>query len=100
MDSPARPAGSELALDRRSGRRRQARHRARQLRRIRVRAAGRSQGVSAAGGTLTGAPSLFSPSAQFEFWNDAAYNLLSSGPAALSLVVAKLIFGAGLINQC
>src|SRR5512144_2939315 len=41
---------------------------------------------------LLGAPALFSPSPQFELWNDLAYNVLSFGAAALSLALAVLIF--------
>jgi hypothetical protein len=41
---------------------------------------------------LLGAPGLFSPSPQFEFWMDSAYNLLSFGAATLSLALAALIF--------
>ncbi len=43
-------------------------------------------------GSLAGPPNLFSPSPQFEFWVDTAYNLLSFGAAALSLALAGLIF--------
>lgn len=41
---------------------------------------------------LIGPPALFSPSPQFEFWADAAYDVLSFGAAALSLGLAVLIF--------
>lgn len=41
---------------------------------------------------LIGAPALLSAWPQFEFWNDLAYHLLSSGASALSLGLATLIF--------
>jgi len=45
-----------------------------------------------AAGAMMGSPALFSPSPQYEFWSDIAYDLLSLGTAGLSLGLAVLIF--------
>jgi hypothetical protein len=45
-----------------------------------------------AAGVLMGSPTLFSPSPEFEFWADVAFDLLSFGTAALSLTLAAVIF--------
>lgn len=41
---------------------------------------------------MLGSPALFSPSLEFEFWSDLAYNLLSFCASALCLFLAALIF--------